>query len=129
MLLHDVREYIDRLQTDGYSVGEDHDDDPELIDPTGRAVDTWRENYPYDERISREEYDEQKYLLQVELLKFQNWSTDVGGKHVILLEGRDGAGKGGTIKRFMELLNPRNARVVALGKPNEREAHERYFPR
>ncbi len=67
-----MREYIDRLQVDGYSVGEDHDDDPVLIDPTGRAVDTWRENYPYDERMDRNEYDEQKYLLQVELLKLQN---------------------------------------------------------
>jgi len=67
-MLQDVREYIDRLQTDGYSVGEDHDDDPILIDPEGRAVDTWRENYPYDERMPREEYDEAKYLLQVELL-------------------------------------------------------------
>jgi hypothetical protein len=62
-VLEDVREYIDRLQIEGYSVGEDHDDDPVLIDPTGRAVDTWRENYPYDERMDRNEYDEQKYLL------------------------------------------------------------------
>ena len=70
-MLMDVREYIDRLHIDGHTIGEDHDDDPILIDPDGRAVDTWRENYPYDERMTREEYDEQKYLLQVELLKFQ----------------------------------------------------------
>ena len=120
-MLQDVREYIDRLHIDGHTVGEDHDDDPMLIDPDGRAVDTWRENYPYDERMAREEYDEQKYLLQVELLKFQNWTADTGGKHVLLFEGRDAAGKGGTIKRFMEHLNPRYARTVALGKPSDRE--------
>ena len=116
-MLHDVREYIDRLHIDGHTIGEDHDDDPILIDPDGRAVDTWRENYPYDDRMSREEYDEQKYLLQVELLKFQNWAADTRTKHVLLFEGRDAAGKGGTIKRFMEHLNPRYAGVVALTKP------------
>ena len=74
-VLKDVREYIDRLHIDGHTIGEDYDDDPILIDPDGEAVDTWRENYPYDERMAREEYDEQKYLLQVELLKFQNWAS------------------------------------------------------
>jgi hypothetical protein len=120
-VLEDVREFIDRLQIEGYSVGEDHDDDPELIDPTGRAVDTWRENYPYDARMDRRDYDEQKYLLQVELLKLQNHILETGEKHVIIFEGRDAAGKGGTIKRFMEHLNPRYARVVALTKPSEKE--------
>jgi polyphosphate kinase len=128
-VLTDVREYIDRLQIDGHTVGEDFDDDPQLIDPDGRAVDTWRENYPYDERIDREEYEEQKYLLQIELLKFQTWSMDVGGRHVIVFEGRDAAGKGGTIKRFMEHLNPRYARVVALIKPTDREQHQWYYQR
>jgi polyphosphate kinase len=128
-VLTDVREYIDRLQIAGHTIGADYDDDPELIDADGRAVDTWRENYPYDERMPREEYDEQKYALQVELLKFQSWATDVGAKHVILFEGRDAAGKGGTIKRFMEHLNPRYARVVALGKPTSREEHQWYFQR
>ena len=128
-MLQDVREYIDRLQTEGYSVGEDHDDDPFLIDPSGRAVDTWRENYPYAERMPREEYDEAKYLLQVELLKFQNWAAATGTKHVLLFEGRDAAGKGGTIKRFMEHLNPRYARVVALTKPSDREQSQWYFQR
>jgi polyphosphate kinase len=128
-VLEDVREYIDRLRIDGHHVGEDHDDDPVLLDASGRAVDTWRENYPYDARIPRDEYDETKYLLQVELLKFQNWSTETGGKHVIVFEGRDAAGKGGTIKRFMEHLNPRYARVVALAKPTEREQHQWYFQR
>ncbi len=124
-----MREYIDRLQIEGYSIGADHDDDPVLIDPTGRAVDTWRENYPYDERMDRNEYDEQKYLLQVELLKLQNHIFESGEKHVIVFEGRDAAGKGGTIKRFMEHLNPRYARVVALTKPSDREQRQWYFQR
>ncbi|MEO8827202.1 polyphosphate kinase 2 [Lapillicoccus sp.] len=124
-----VREYIDRLHAEGFSVGEDHDDDPILIDPHGHAVDTWRENYPYDERLDREVYDEDKYLLQVELLKLQNWTIDSGAKHVVLFEGRDAAGKGGTIKRFMEHLNPRYARTVALTKPSDRELNQWYFQR
>jgi polyphosphate kinase 2 len=128
-MLGDVREYIDRLHVDGYHIGEDHDDDPVLLDADGRAVDTWRENYPYDERMPRDEYDEAKYLLQVELLKFQRWAADTGTKHVLLFEGRDAAGKGGTIKRFMEHLNPRYARTVALSKPNDREQNQWYFQR
>ena len=125
----DIREYIDLLNVDGHTIGEDHDDDPQLIDPSGRAVDTWRENYPYDERMLREEYDELKYLLQVELIKFQNWQQQTGHRHVVLFEGRDAAGKGGTIKRFMEHLNPRQARTVALVKPTEREQSQWYFQR
>jgi polyphosphate kinase 2 len=128
-VINDLRAYIDHLQIDGHTIGEDHDDDPVLIDASGRAVDTWRENYPYDERLDRQEYDEQKYLLQVELLKFQSWAADNGSKHVLVFEGRDAAGKGGTIKRFMEHLNPRYARVVALTKPTEREQHQWYFQR
>jgi polyphosphate kinase len=128
-MLRNVREYIDRLHIDGHTIGEDHDDDPVLIDPDGQAVDTWRENYPYDERMPREEYDEQKYLLQVELLKFQNWAADTETQHVLIFEGRDAAGKGGTIKRFMEHLNPRYARVVALSKPNDREQSQWYYQR
>jgi polyphosphate kinase 2 len=128
-VLTDVREFIDNLRLAGYSIGANHDDDPELFDAEGKAVDTWRENYPYSERMDRQDYDEQKYLLQVELLKFQNWTSETGGKHVILFEGRDAAGKGSTIKRFMEHLNPRYARVVALTKPSDREAHQWYFQR
>ncbi|WP_028645230.1 polyphosphate kinase 2 [Nocardioides sp. URHA0020] len=128
-MLRDFREYIDRLHIDGHTIGEDHDDDPVLIDPDGRAVDTWREGYPYDERMPREEYDEAKYRLQVELLKFQNWAADTGSKHVLLFEGRDAAGKGGTIKRFTEHLNPRYARTVALTKPSDREQNQWYFQR
>jgi polyphosphate kinase 2 len=128
-MLENVREYIDRLHIDGHSLGEDHDDDPVLLDAAGNAVDTWREDYPYQERLDRDVYDEQKYLLQVELLKFQNWTEDRGGKHVLLFEGRDAAGKGGTIKRFMEHLNPRYARTVALSKPSDREQNQWYFQR
>jgi polyphosphate kinase 2 len=128
-MLQDVREYIDRLHIDGHTIGEDYDDDPILIDPDGKAVDTWRENYPYDDRMTREEYDEQKYLLQVELLKFQTWAADTQTKHVLVFEGRDAAGKGGTIKRFLEHLNPRYARVVALTKPSNREENQWYYQR
>jgi polyphosphate kinase len=128
-MVRDVREYIDRLQLAGHAVVEDYDDDPLLIDPQGRAVDTWRERYPYDHRLPREDYTEQKYALQVELLKLQNHAVTTGQRHVILFEGRDAAGKGGTIKRFMEHLNPRHARVVALDKPSDREQTQWYFQR
>ncbi|MFD6195623.1 polyphosphate kinase 2 [Mycobacteroides salmoniphilum] len=113
----------------GYTVDDDDDDDPILIAPDGAVVDTWRENYPYDERMSRQQYELEKRLLQIELLKLQNWSKRTGARHVILFEGRDAAGKGGTIKRFMEHLNPRGARVVALEKPTERERTQWYFQR
>ena len=128
-MLTNVREYIDRLHIAGHRVGEDHDDDPILYDSDGRAVDTWRENYPYDERLGVAEYEEQKYLLQVELLKFQTWQQSTGARHVLLFEGRDAAGTGGTIKRFMEHLNPRYARTVALSKPSDRERNQWYFQR
>jgi polyphosphate kinase 2 len=105
------------------------DDDPVLRFRDGRPVDTWREDYPYDERLSRDRYDREKRLLQIELLKLQNWVKETGEKIVIAFEGRDAAGKGGTIKRFMEHLNPRGARVVALEKPNERERTQWYFQR
>jgi len=113
----------------GYSVNDDDDDDPVLLDPTGRAVDTWRENYPYDERMPRTQYEMEKRLLQIELLKLQKWSQRIGARHLMLFEGRDAAGKGGTIKRFMEHLNPRGARVVALEKPTELERTQWYFQR
>ena len=110
-------------------VDDTDDDDPVLLAPDGAHVDTWREGYPYDARLSREEYERDKRLLQIELLKLQNWVKATGARVVILFEGRDAAGKGGTIKRFMEHLNPRGARVVALEKPTEREAGQWYFQR
>src|SRR5712672_4535437 len=116
--------------TESYTVRDDDDDDPVLVHhPSGSDVDTWREGYPYDHRMSRPEYEEQKRLLQIELLKLQKWSQANGLRHVIVFEGRDAAGKGGTIKRFMEHLNPRGARVVALEKPSERESTQWYFQR
>ena len=85
--------------------------------------------YPYADRISRGEYEQQKNLLQIELLKVQNWVKLNGEKVVVIFEGRDAAGKGGTIKRFMEHLNPRTAKVVALEKPTEKERGQWYFQR
>ena len=124
-----LREYIDKLRLEGYTVSGGKDEDPVLIDPQGRAVETWRDDYPYDELMDREAYEAEKYQLQIELLKFQYWSQDVGAKHVLVFEGRDAAGKGGTIKRFIEHLNPRAARVVALAAPTETERGQWYFQR
>ena len=85
--------------------------------------------YPYQDRIKKSEYEKEKALLQVELLKVQRWVKATGKKVVILFEGRDAAGKGGAIKRFMEHLNPRGARVVALEKPTVAEQTQWYFQR
>jgi len=90
----------------------------------------WREGgYPYKNLLSRKTYERQKYQQQVELLKLQAWVKETGARVVILFEGRDAAGKGGTIKRFMEHLNPRGARVVALEKPSDVERGQWYFQR
>ena len=85
--------------------------------------------YPYKTRMPTRSYEEQMSRMQVELLRAQNWVKETGQKIVVLFEGRDAAGKGGTIKRFMEHLNPRGARVVALEKPSERERSQWYFQR
>ncbi len=85
--------------------------------------------YPYKRKIRRVDYERQKAELQIELLKLQDWVRDTGERVVLLFEGRDAAGKGGTIKRFMEHLNPRGARVVALDKPTDRERTQWYFQR
>ncbi len=124
-----LREFIDKLVNEGYTVGDAQGSDPELIDPGGRAVETWRQDYPYDTLMKREEYEAEKYKLQVELLKLQYWGQDHGIRHIIVFEGRDAAGKGGTIKRFTEHLNPRAARVVALNKPTTTEQGQWYFQR
>jgi len=85
--------------------------------------------YPYKDRIPNDLYDEHMLELQRELLKVQRWVQETGQHIVILFEGRDAAGKGGTIKRYMEHMNPRSARVVALQKPSEREQTQWYFQR
>ncbi|MFD4941187.1 polyphosphate kinase 2 [Streptomyces sp. NPDC058239] len=105
------------------------DDDPVLVTPEGRARDAWREDYPYDNKLGRKAYEKSKRALQIELLKLQHWVKERDERLVILFEGRDAAGKGGTIKRFTEHLNPRGARVVALEKPTERERTQWYFQR
>jgi polyphosphate kinase 2 len=98
--------------------------------PDDQLSDDWRDGgYPYKNLMSRKSYEKQKYQLQVELLKLQAWVKETGQKVVILFEGRDAAGKGGTIKRMMEHLNPRGAHVVALEKPSEVERGQWYFQR
>jgi polyphosphate kinase 2 len=107
----------------------EEDGEPVLLCADGSVVDTWREGYPYQHRMSHLEYDRTKRLLQIELLKLQTCIKESGRRLVIAFEGRDAAGKGGTIKRFLEHLNPRGARVVALEKPTERERTQWYFQR
>ncbi len=93
-------------------------------------AENWRQGgYPYKNLLSRKNYERQKYRLQVELLKLQAWVKDAEQRVIVLFEGRDAAGKGGTIKRFMEHLNPRGARVVALEKPTAEERGQWYFQR
>ena len=98
--------------------------------PDQELAPDWRTGgYPYKNLMTRRNYEGQKYRLQVELLKLQAWVKETGQRVAILFEGRDAAGKGGTIKRFMEHLNPRGARVVALDKPSEVERGQWYFQR
>ena len=104
-------------------------DDPLDIAPHVRSR-YFRENiYPYGKLMRRKEYEAQKLTLQIELMKLQNSMRETGDRAIILFEGRDAAGKGGTIRRFMEHWNPRTARVVALDKPSEVEAGQWYFQR
>ena len=124
-----MRQGISGLDLSEYRVFDDFDDDPVLLRYDGSPVDTWREGYPYQDRMVRDDYDRVKRLLQIELLKLQEWIKSTGEQLVVVFEGRDAAGKGGTIKRFMEHLNPRGARVVALSKPDVRERGQWYFQR
>ncbi len=121
----------DSLQRLGLTATDTWDevDDPVLLGPDGTPVGTWREGYPYDERMSRREYEVTKRLLQIELLKMQAWVKESGTRIAMVFEGRDAAGKGGTIKRFMEHMNPRGAQVVALEKPSREESTQWYFQR
>jgi polyphosphate kinase 2 len=114
-------------------VGEDREDQTLIRTEDAPAIPKKKifadANYPYNKKLNTAEYEKQKQELQIELLKMQNWVKDTGQRIVILFEGRDAAGKGGTIKRMMEHMNPRGARVVALEKPSESELGQWYFQR
>ena len=110
-----------------------HDAEP-IEDPPNIGAENriryFRENlYPYPHKMGNREYNAQILPLQIELVKLQNWIKDVGERLIIIFEGRDAAGKGGSIRRFMEHWNPRGARVVALDKPSEVERGQWYFQR
>jgi hypothetical protein len=127
--LIDADELFDSLDDLDIDVLIDDDGEPTLLDADGRHVETWREGYPYDSRMTRMEYERTKRLLQIELLKCQYWVKETGLRLVLVFEGRDAAGKGGTIRRYTEHLNPRGARVVALEKPTENQRGQWYFQR
>jgi len=103
--------------------------DSSQLKTSDELADDWRRGYPYKFKMLRRDYEDQKFVLQTELLKLQAWVKLTKQRLVILFEGRDAAGKGGAIKRFMEHLNPRGARVVALEKPSEVERGQWYFQR
>jgi polyphosphate kinase len=86
-------------------------------------------DYPYREEMGGKDYESQMRDLQIELAKLQSWCKETGERVALVFEGRDASGKGGTIKRFRENLNPRSARVVALSKPTETERGQWYFQR
>lgn len=96
---------------------------------SGKKKDILDQGFPYDRQWPRQEYEDALEALQLELVKFQHWVKETGQRIAIVFEGRDAAGKGGTIKRFRENLNPRSARVVALSKPTESEMGQWYFQR
>lgn len=85
--------------------------------------------YPYADTLKSKEYEDRLRALQIELVKLQSHLIATGERVLALFEGRDAAGKGGTIQRFLENLNPRNARTVALPKPSDKEAGQWYFQR
>jgi polyphosphate kinase len=99
------------------------------VSATKEELDKDKERYPYKEKLALPTYEAEMYDLQIEMLKMQYWVKERGEKVICLFEGRDAAGKGGTIKRLMEPLNPRGARVVALDKPTEKERGQWYFQR
>ena len=109
--------------------------DEEAPEPTRTAIaeagrkDIPTPGFPYDREMKKSEYEEQMAALQIELVRAQSWLRDGTTRVAVVFEGRDAAGKGGTIKRVRENLNPRVVRTVALGKPTEREAGEWYFQR
>ncbi|KQX80920.1 MULTISPECIES: polyphosphate kinase 2 [Streptomyces] len=123
------RDQVGKQLLDGLTVDTSRPERPILLDEQGRPIKTWRENYPYDRKVRRKEYERAKRVLQIEMLKLQRWTKETGARVVVVCEGRDAAGKGGTIQRFTERLNPRGARIVALDKPTDRERGQWYFQR
>ena len=110
-----------------------HDDEApaevrQAIEDAGKK-DILSDDYPYEKVMSTSDYEDEMEALQLELVRFQSDVKETGKRVVIVFEGRDAAGKGGTIKRFRENLNPRVVRTVALSKPSDREAGEWYFQR
>ena len=125
-----IRALLDRLAGElGLVIERRKNGRAALVGADGRRVQAWRDDYPYPERLSRKAYEPGKRLLQIELLKLQRSVKSSGGRVLILFEGRDAAGKGGTIRRFTENLNPRGARVVALDKPAAHEQGDNYLAR
>src|SRR3954447_22720838 len=125
----ELAELAPDIQTPIEIPARDGGDQPETVMLPHPDQPTWRQDYPYQTRMTEKEYQKAKRSLQIELLKMQSWVKATQAKVACLFEGRDAAGKGGTIKRFTENLNPRGARVVALEKPSEREATQWYFQR
>jgi polyphosphate kinase len=118
-----------RINGAGETVSQDYAPQPTELPRAWEAIRHAFETgaFPYKKKIKRADYEKRKAALQVELLKAQKWVEETGQKVVVLFEGRDAAGKGGTIKHFMEHLNPRAARVVALSKPGERQRSQWFF--
>ena len=96
---------------------------------TAKKKDILDTSYPYSKPMDGKDYDDEIRDLQIELVKMQSWAQETGARVAIVFEGRDAAGKGGTIKRFREFLNPRSAKIVALSKPSEDEQSQWYFQR
>ena len=125
-----IRALLDRLAGElGLAISRRKNGRAVLVGADGRRVRAWREDYPYPDRLRRKAYEPAKRQLQIELLKLQRSVKSSGSKILILFEGRDAAGKGGTIRRFTENLNPRGARVVALDKPAAHEQGDNYLGR
>ncbi|MFR9673299.1 polyphosphate kinase 2 [Streptomyces sp. TR06-5] len=125
----EIPEAVEEKLLRGLRVDDERPEQPLVLDAEGKRPATWRENYPYEQKLRRKPYEREKRKLQIELLKMQSWVKETGQRVIVLCEGRDAAGKGGTIQRFTERLNPRGARVVALEKPTERERGQWYFQR
>src|SRR5215813_985822 len=125
-----IRALLDRLAGElGLAISRRKNGRAVLVGADGGRIQAWREDYPYPERLRRKAYEPAKRQLQIELLKLQRSVKSSGSKILILFEGRDAAGKGGTIRRFTENLNPRGARVVALDKPAAHERGDNYLGR